>query len=707
MTTSPLFLLTICLLPAAAFAQEQAPESRRGDVVRTYHGREVAEPYAWLEEMGSAPVRAWARKQDDYARRFLLDESAGELRRQILRTANATRFMPPLKRGNRYFYVTFDAGATRANAWLQRGSDGEPEPLIAAGMHLREGEVLHRRVWPSPDGRLLAYGVVGPASRWMELRFLDVQKGEVLPDRMSGLVAMSSTVSWAADSSSIYYERFALPEPAERLQSPLYDENVLQHALRSGQEDDRVVYDSRDPENDVIAQTLSDDGRFLVVTVRDGRESHHRVRAMDTSMPAGGFRELVPGLRARFGFVGAEGDEIWLQTDFEAPRGRVIAVDWRRPEGISREIVSERPVATIDTWVGARALGEGPVVGYRKDSRLFFDYFDADGNRLGRFEPPNLGSVWTGLVGRQGSNTVFLTVSSFADPGSVYRLNLQTGERTLFRQPELSYDPKDIVVEQRFYEGATRERVPMFLAYHSDTPPDGSRPVMMYGYGFGGWIAAPWFRPHLPRWFLSGGAFALPALRGGGEYGESWRRAGAATRKSAAVDDYITAAEWLVDAGLVRPSLLVAETNSAGGPVVGASILRRPDLFGAAILGFPLLDMLGYENYTHAGRWRSELGSVRNPEEFAALVSYSPPHNVAPETCYPPVLLTPGARDEITPPMHAYKFAAALQHAGDCENPALLRVSWSAGHAYGATPQETAANLADQLVFLRKVLELP
>jgi prolyl oligopeptidase len=440
--------------------------------------------------------------------------------------------------------------------------------------------------------------------------------------------------------------------------------------------------------------------------VRGIWETHNRVLAMKTAEPEAGFRELGRGIQATLAYVGSRGDEIWLQTDFQAPRGRVIALRWGSPDKDPREIVPEQADATIDTWVGARGAGEGIVVGYRKDSRLYFDYVGADGNMLKRIEPPNMSSVWTGLVGRQGSDTVFFTVSSFADPGSVYRLKLHSGEQTLFQQPELPYDPQKIVVEQRFYRGEGRERVPMFVAYHEETPPDGSRPVMMYGYGFGAWIAAPWFRPHLPEWFLSGGTFVLPALRGGGEFGEEWHRAGAVTGKTASIDDFIAAAEWLIDAGIARQSLLVAETNSAGGPVVGASIVRRPDLFGAAILSFPLLDMLAYENYTHAGRWRSELGSVQNPEESAALASYSPPHNVTPGTCYPPVLLAPGALDEVTPPMHAYKFAAALQHAGNCDNPALLRMSWDAGHAYGGTPEETAATLAAQLVFLRKVLDL-
>lgn len=592
---------------------------------------------------------------------------------------------------------------------MQTGLDGEAVRLLDARVLLKRREVLHPQLWPGPDGRYLAYGVTAPGSRWMELRIRDLETGVDLPDQLTGLVAYSSAVSWAADASAIYYERFDLPPAEDRQQARLHDENVFRHTLRTGQRSDTVVYDSSDPLNEVVTHALSEDGRFLVVAVRDGREGYARVLALDTSAPADGFRDLTGGEQANFTFVGSQGKEIWLQTDLGAPRGRIVGVPWERSAKDDwREIIPQQQgEATIDTWVGARALGDGIVVGYRQDSRLYFEYFDKAGQRLRRFEPANLGSVWTGFYGRQGAPAVFFTVSSFADPGTVYRLDLETGEQTVFRRPDLPYDPDEIVVEQRFYASEVRDRVPMFLAYHKDTPPDGTLPVMMYGYGFGGWIAAPWFRPHLPAWFESGGAFALPALRGGGEYGESWHRDGVKTRKTNAIEDYIAAAEALVDVGLVRPELLVAETNSAGGPVVGAAMLRRPDLFGAAILAFPLLDMLAYENYTHAVRWRSELGSVENREEFVALKSYSPVHNVEPDTCYPPVLLAPGALDEITPPIHAYKFAAALRDSRSCTNPVLLRVGWEAGHAYGGTPEETSASLAYQLAFLQAVLDDP
>lgn len=688
--------------PAAGAPPVERPASS-DTTVREYHGQSIAEPYGWLEAMESDRVRSWASQQDQQARAFLQDDRAREIAERIQLAADVTRFGPPLRRADLYFYVTFDGAATRASVWVQDGLAKSPHRLIAEQDLAREDQVLHRQIWPSPDGRHLAYGVTDPGSSWMEVRIRDMKLERDLPERLAGLVAFSSTISWSTDGTSFYYERFELPPVETRLHSRVRDENVLRHVLGTPQERDTVVFTSTDPDNQILAQSLSDDGRFLVITSRDGRASHTRVMVRDST--GNDVQELGRGLEASFSFVGTHRHEIWLLTDWEAPRGRIVAVDMGRPSPEHwRTLVEERSDATVDTFVGARGMGRGFVVAYRQNSRLRFEYFDPRGALLRRFDPPNLGSVWTGFVGRQGESEVFFTVSSFVDPGTVYRFDLDSGRRSVFRRPDLPYDSAAVIVEQKFYRNGDGRDIPMFLAYHRSSPPDGQRPVMMYGYGFGGWIAAPWFRPHLWEWFESGGAFALPALRGGGEYGETWHQAGVRTNRHNAIADYLAAARWLVEQGLVAPHMLVAETNSAGGPVVAAATLNHPQWFGATILSFPLLDLLGYERYTYGGRWRSELGTVEDREEFLALLADSPVHNVRDHVCYPPTMVAPGALDEITPPVHAYKFTAALLDAQACDNPVVMRVGREAGHAYGGDAVETAESLAAQLVFLRKVL---
>ncbi len=369
-----------------------------------------------------------------------------------------------------------------------------------------------------------------------------------------------------------------------------------------------------------------------------------------------------------------------------------------------RDIVAEQRFP-IDSWVGIRAVGDVLVGGYREDGLLRLRVF-RPGVPGGRELPlPTIGSVWFGVTGRQGDPEFFFQLSGFVDPGTVYRHDLRSGQTTLFRAPKLDYDPAQVVTKQVFYRNSAGARVPMYLAYLKGHEPDGSRPVMIYGYAFGGWSASPWFRPHMAEWFRLGGAFALPALRGGGEFGQEWAEAGLRRNRQNAVDDFIAAAEWLVASGLARREGLVAETNSAGASVVGAAVIQRPELFRVALFGFPLLDLLRYAEFTGGARWRSQLGSVTDRGDFRALLAYSPVHNVRHGVCYPAMLVAPGELDEVTPPFHAYKFVAAVQREQSCAAPVLLRMSWGAGHAYGKDQETTVENLADQIAFVYQVMQ--
>jgi len=439
--------------------------------------------------------------------------------------------------------------------------------------------------------------------------------------------------------------------------------------------------------------------------VRDGRSIPNRLFVLDMAESNPKAVALAPEAESRVAFVGSSGSRVFLLTDRDAPRFRVVTVDMEDPDLRWQELIPERE-GTVDTWVAVRVTGEAIIVGYREDGIYVPRVFGLDGSPRYKVELPETGSVWTGFVGHQGSSETFYVVSGFADPGTVFRLDVESGRSSVFRRPQTPWNPQEIETRVVFYSGPGGERIPMYLAHHRDLTLTGKEPVMMYGYGFGAWASGPWFRAHMWEFFEMGGVFALPALRGGGEFGEEWHRAGVGVHRQNGVDDFIAAAEWLIEEGLASPETLIAETQSAGASLVGAALMQRPDLFGAGVFGFPLLDLMRYEQYTSGARWRGELGSVENPEERKALLAYSPIHNVQPDVCYPPILILPGENDETTPPMHAYKFAAALERAEDCESPALLRVAWGAGHSYGLTAEDKAANFADQLAFMAKSVGL-
>jgi prolyl oligopeptidase len=693
----------------AALGVEPPPEARRGDHADVYHGERVADPYRWMEDMRSDETLGWARAQDAYARAVAAEVPARtDIAERMRRIANVERYGTPCKGGERYFYLRTPAtGAGPGTSLLsQEGVAGEPRVVIDGVSAERPGRNALARFACSPDGRFVAYATRRGGSSWEIWRIRDVAQGADLPESLTGLNGGASTVTWSPDGSGFYYERFEVPAEGAEQSALIEGERIAYHRVGAPQERDETVFERPEHKDWALSHGITRDGSFLVVTARPGSAAGNRVFVLDRSRAEAQPVELIGDASTVFTFVGGRGSTLWFQTDRDAPRGRVVAIDVERPKAADwKELIPEAE-ETIDTWVGVASIGKRFLVGYLRDARLAVKVFDLEGRFQYDLRLPWIGSVWTGFVGRADGDEAFYALSGLADPGSVYRLNVESGESTLFRRLELGYDPDAFVTEQVFYASADGTRVPMFLVHKKGLARDGRAPVFMYGYGSFAWAAAPWFQPHMVLWLEMGGIWALPNIRGGGEYGEAWHRAGSLGQKPVAVDDYVAAAEWLVGNGYTTRELLVANGSSAGGPVVAAALLRRPELFGAVVLDFPALDMLRYDRFTGAASWRYEYGSAEDPEGFAVLRSYSPVHNVRAGTCYPATLVTPGERDETTPSFHAYKFVASLQRAQGCEKPILLRVSWGAGHSYGATAEDSIENWSDQLAFLVAELEL-
>ncbi|NIR44317.1 MAG: S9 family peptidase [Gemmatimonadetes bacterium] len=694
-------LASLCPLVGTA---QTTPEARRGDRVDVYHGVAVPDPYRWMEEMEAPETRLWVQAQDERARRFAAAyPERDRIRQRMERIASVRRFGTPTKRGGRYFFSRFGVSGPGTSYYVQEAADGNARLLLDGQALAAEGLRLTRPL-PSRDGRRLLYGTADGGSRWLEVRIIEVDSGRELLDVLTGINSNNSSLAWDGRGAGFFYEAFEVPEAGERLRARLRNARILYHRVGTPQGEDELVYRPEGHPDRSLGFQVSDDGRFLVISESDPEDIGNRVLYRDLYDPDGKVVELISNAESSFGFIGNDGTTLWFQTNFEAPRGRVIAVDIESPDvGDWVELIPEAD-ETIDSWVGVSAVGGRFIVGYLEDARLMARVFQLDGRFDYDLELPYYGSVWSGFSGRQDDPEAFYSISGLVDPGSIYRLDVRTGRSTLFARPELSYDPNDFVTRQVFFRSADGTRVPMYLVHRKELQRDGNAPVIMYGYGFGSWAAAPWFQSHLVLWLQMGGIWALPNLRGGGEYGEDWHQAGSRQNKQNSIDDYIAATEWLIENRYTTRGLFVANASSAGGPIAGAAITQRPDLYGAALIDFPVLDMLRYDQFTLARAWRDEYGSVEDPDEFEALYAYSPYHNLKPDTCYPATLVAPGEKDETTPPLHGYKFVAALQHAQACDNPIFLRVSWDAGHAYGADLERAMDNWADQLSFLARVL---
>lgn len=697
-------LIGVLIGPVACASQETP---RSDAVVRLPDGTEIADPYRWMEAMSSPSVERWVTVKDQAAREFAAAYAGRDaLRQRIAAAAAHERYLAPVERGGRYFYVRVNASFTRASILVQDGLDGEPRTLVDGEELAARGLVADRSVWPSPDGSLLAYGVSSGGSGWMEVRFRDVATGRDLPDRLRGLQGgLLSSLSWSPAGDGVYYDGFAPPDSATDARAQqLTDARLAFHRLGDPQADDELWL-KVEGTRVMLQHWLTDDGKFVVVAEHDAAKGTDRVHVFPAGDPDADV-VLTDGTEAPFRFAGSDGDEIWLYTTAGAPNGRVVGIHVDDPRPAAwRDVVPEQSVA-LDTWTGIRAVGDRLVGGYRNEGLLELRVFRPGEVRGEVLDLPRIGSVWFGVQGRQGDPEIFFLLSGFADPGTVYRHDLDTGATSVFLAPDLPFDPARYVTRVVMYPSASGREAPMYLAHRRDVEPGPDASVLMYGYGFGGWSVSPWFRPHMSEWFDMGAVFALPALRGGGEFGEEWASAALRERRQNAVDDFVAAGRWLVQQGLASAGRLVAETNSAGGPVVGAAVVQNPDLFGAAILGFPLLDLLRYDQFTRGARWVEQIGAASDPAVARALAQLSPVHAAVPGTCYPPILVTPGERDETTPPFHAYKFVAALQNAQGCDAPILLRLSRGAGHAYGRDQETTVDNLADQLAFLARVLGL-
>jgi prolyl oligopeptidase len=715
LSRSSSLLLALTLLVPGVMAAQDSPVARRVDQVDVLFGRRIADPYRWMEQP-SSEVTSWITSQDRTARAFASGFSGRDRLRDIItRAAKVDRFSPVTSIGDQHYLVQADGSFSRRSLIMVR-PDGRDSTIISDA-DLPSGSRL-TSISISPNGQTLAYGVseggatIGGSS-WSEIRFRDLKTGRDLPDRLTGLYGAGtrSGMAWLPDASGIYYERYPIPANAgERLTARLGAERLFFHRMGTIQRQDLMVYDPGNPDI-TMTTSVSVDGRHLVIGAGIGGAVENRVLVGSAAMPGTQLKALVDTADAAYLYLGSRGDTLWFQTTAAAPNWRIIAIHTSYPQQNHWiETVAEREDA-MEPTIGAAMVGDRFIVGYRHNAWMDVKVFETSGRKAYDLQLPKIASIWTGFVGPQHQGRALYTVTDFADPGTLYNLDVATGTSTVVRRPTMAYDPDDFVIRQVVYQADDGTSIPMFIASKRSADDSATarrpRPLILYGYGAFSWAASPWFRPDLVGWMESGGVFAMPNIRGGGEFGESWHLAGVTTKKQRTIDDYLAAAEYLVKEGYTTRGMLVGNGGSASGAVVGAAMVQRPDIFAAITLDYPALDMIRLDQFTGGRQWRSEFGSTEIKDELEALLAYSPYHNVKPGVCYPATLVLPGEVDQTTVPMHAYKFVAAMQNAQACERPIMLRVSWGAGHTAGANLEDSIENWADQLAFLIRVLKLP
>ena len=709
MRTALLRLAVVVGLLAPSVASSQAaptcavPRARTDSQVDTYFGTSVRDPYRWLENADAADTKAWVEAENcvTFAYFARIPERARILER-LTKLWNYERFGVPGRQGGTYVFTRNDGLQNQSVYYWQRSLQTESKVLIDPNALSTDGTVALTTWDVSDNGRYFGYGTAAAGSDWNELHVRAIATGRDLPDLLRWV--KFSGLSWTHDNAGFYYSRF--PTPAGNvLQAVVKNQMLYYHRLGTAQSADRLVYQRPDHPDWGFGGGVTDDGRYLIIGVSLGTDSRNRVYYLDLGTPrrpriTGRVIRLLDNFDARYDFVGNRGPVFYFQTNLDAPRGRLIAIDTRRPARRDwKEIVPQTDqVLNSVTLVGGRFVAD-----YLLDAHSRLAVFTEEGRPVADVALPGIGTVG-GVSGRADSPEMFYSFTSFLYPTTIFRYDVATGAATVWKAPHLDFDPSRYETEQLFYHSKDGTRVPMFLIHRRGLARDSANPVLLTAYGGFDISNLPYFSVANAVWLEMGGALALANLRGGGEYGEEWHQAGMHERKQNVFDDFIAAGEYLVDQGYTRPSKLAIEGASNGGLLIGAVENQRPDLFGATLPAVGVMDMLRFHRFTIGWAWVTEYGSSDSASQFSYLYAYSPLHNIRPGTHYPPTLVTTADHDDRVVPGHSFKYAAALQAAQGDSAPILIRVETRAGHGGGMPVSKQIELVTDEWAFLVKNL---
>ncbi|HYL54744.1 MAG TPA: prolyl oligopeptidase family serine peptidase [Gemmatimonadales bacterium] len=713
MTTSPIRFFAAGVLLTGMFTSAQAaqtqsfqyPTARKGDVVDDYHGTKVADPYRWLEDPDSPESRTWIDAENRLTEGYLADIPArAAIRDRLTKLWNYPKFGAPFRKAGRYFFFKNDGLQNQSVLYKQASLSANPETLLDPNLLSEDGTIALSTLALSDDGRLLAYGMAASGSDWEEFRVRDVATAQDRPDHLKWI--KFSGASWTKDGAGFFYSRY--PEPTDKA---LTDVNRFQklyyHRLETDQAQDVLVYERPDQPDWGMNAEVTDDGRYAVLTVWLGTDRRNRVYYLDLKSAKrptvkGDVVRLLDDFDASYAFVGNDGPVFYFLTDLDAPRKRVIAIDTRHPERARwRELIPQGQ----DVLEGIQIIHDTFVANFMHDAASRLRLYALDGRMLKDLELPTLGSVGS-ITGERKDDEMFYAFTSFLYPTTIFRFDFRSGATSVFKAPAIDFDPSGYETKQVFYTSKDGTRVPMFITYKKGLALDGSNPTLLYGYGGFNISLTPSFSVANLVWLEMGGVYAVPNLRGGGEYGEEWHQAGMLANKQNVFDDFISAAEYLIAQRYTSTPKLAIAGGSNGGLLVGAAMTQRPDLFGAALPAVGVMDMLRFHKFTIGWAWVTDYGSADSASQFPYLYKYSPLHNIRAGTKYPATLVTTADHDDRVVPGHSFKFTATLQAAQAGPAPVLIEIETKAGHGAGKPTSKIIEEQADRFAFLVRNLAM-
>jgi prolyl oligopeptidase len=671
------------------------PKAKTVDQVDDYHGTKVADPYRWLEDTDAADTHDWVEAENKLTFSYLDQIPYRKaIREQLTKLWNYERFTAPQQQGGRYFYQ-HNNGLQNQNVLLVGESlNAEPRVLLDPNTLSSDGTVALAGTAISDDGKLMAYGTATSGSDWTEWHVRDVDTSKDLPDVIKWV--KFSGASWTKDGKGFFYSRYDEPKEGTEMRGTNYFQKLYYHKLGTAQAEDKLIYERPDNKEMLFGGSVTDDGHYLIIHVSQGTSPKNRLYYKDLTQPDSQVVKLLDDFDARYSFVDNDGPVFWIQTDLDATRGRVIAIDTRSPEKSKWKTVVPQGKDKLEN---VSVVDNVFLLDYLKDARTEVRVHDLQGRFLRNVDLPGIGTA-AGFGGKRTDKETFYAFTSFTAPSTVYRYDPAAGKSSVFKQPKVDFDPAQYETKQVFYNSKDGTRVPMFLTYKKGLKLDGQNPTLLYAYGGFDISLTPFFSVPNLVWLEMGGIYAQPNLRGGGEYGEDWHLAGTKAKKQNVFDDFIAAAQWLITNKYTSTPKLAIRGASNGGLLVGACLTQRPDLYGAALPEVGVMDMLRFHKFTIGWAWTSDYGSSDSPEDFKALYAYSPLHNLKPGTRYPPTLIATSDHDDRVVPGHSFKFAATMQADQAGPAPVLIRIETKAGHGAGKPISKIIDEMADSWGFL-------
>lgn len=695
-----IYIATLLSVAACSKKMEQKkivagayPESRKETVSDDYFGTKVADPYRWLENDTAADVEAWVGAQNKVTTDYLAQIPYREkIKNRLTDIWNFPKYSAPFKEGNYYYFFKNDGLQNQSVLYRQKGLKGEPEVFLDPNKLSADGTVSLASFTFSKDHQYCAVGIASSGSDWNEVFVMEVESKQKTADLIKWVKFSGAT--WY--KNGFFYSRYDEPGKGKEFSNQNEFMKIYYHELGKPQQDDKLIYEDKAHPLRYFNAGITEDERFMVINISEGT-SGSEILIKDLSKNAKAFTTLFKGFENNYNVIDNNGDKILAMTDKDAPRYRLVEVDPTNPAPENwKDII---PQGT-DLLESASTCGGKLFATYLKDASSRLYQFDISGANKKEIALPGIGSA-SGISGKKEDTEAFYTYTSFTNPGEIYHYDVSTGATTLFRKTEVKFNAEDFETKQVFYTSKDGTKVPMFIMHKKGLKPDGNNPTLLYGYGGFNISITPSFSVSRIMFLENGGIYAIASLRGGGEYGEDWHKAGMLEKKQNVFDDFIAAAEYLIKEKYTSPAKLAINGGSNGGLLVGACMTQRPDLFKVAIPAVGVLDMLRYHKFTIGWGWAVEYGSSDKKEQFDYLIKYSPLHNVKEGSNYPATMIMTADHDDRVVPAHSFKFAAELQSKQQKEgNPVLIRIDTKAGHGAGKPTAKLIEDAADMWSFV-------